>query len=430
MKKIYCFTILLFVLISTIACGETKVSTTIELTNTTATQISSTSVTTTTTISTLPTTVLQTINFKFDDYEGSGSLIDPYQISITEKETFSKVINFFVLPNHLIYEKGSIEQGEFITSLENEGINIEDSNDFSLVIESITLGEYYIRISSVNALPTYVKVTVEEYILDFTKNLKVLAIGNSFSVDAMEYLYKIADSYGIPNITLGNLYIPGASLATHYNSISNNLSDYVYYKNTNDSWQYHNSNATLFDGLVDEDWDIITIQQVSSYSGLSSTYNSDIDSLIAYVNEYKTNDDAQIVWHMTWAYQSDSTHPNFPTYSSNQLTMYNAIIDAVQEKIDMREDIAYVIPSGTAIQNLRTSYLGDTLTRDGYHLSLDKGRYTAALTWFLKITGLSIDDITYKPIGVSEQEAIAIKDAVKKAIDNPYVITDSAYPDL
>ena len=29
--------------------------------------------------------------------------------------------------------------------------------------------------------------------------------------------------------------------------------------------------------------------------------------------------------------------------------------------------------TGTAIQNMRTSYIGDNLTRDGYHLSIPMG---------------------------------------------------------
>ena len=37
--------------------------------------------------------------------------------------------------------------------------------------------------------------------------LKILAIGNSFSVDAMQYVYQIAQEAGIKNITLGNLCI-------------------------------------------------------------------------------------------------------------------------------------------------------------------------------------------------------------------------------
>ncbi len=39
--------------------------------------------------------------------------------------------------------------------------------------------------------------------------------------------------------------------------------------------------------------------------------------------------------------------------------------------------------AGTAIQNLRTSYMGDTLTRDGYHLEVNTGRYTVSMTWAL-----------------------------------------------
>jgi hypothetical protein len=130
---------------------------------------------------------------------------------------------------------------------------------------------------------------------------------------------------------------------------------------------------------------------------------------------------------MTWAYQTGSTHPDFVRYSNNQLTMYNAIISAVGEKILTRDDIEDVIPSGTAIQNLRTSFIGDTLTRDGYHLSYDLGRYTAGLTWFMKITHFSIDDIEYKPEGITDSEFLAIKEAVINAVFHPYEITNSLY---
>jgi hypothetical protein len=320
------------------------------------------------------------------------------------------------LPNHLNYDLGEIQDNDFILDNSITGIDIAESND--------------IRISSLDSESVYVKVIVEEYELNFTKNLKVLAIGNSFSVDAMEYLYKIADNYGIPNITLGILYIPGAALSTHVDSINNSLSNYVYYKNTNDSWTYNKSSSTLLYGLEDEDWDIITIQQVSGLSGIATSYNEDIDAIINYVNDNKTNSEASIVWHMTWAYQTYSSHPDFYRYSLNQFTMYNAIINTVQEKIDIRDDISYVIPSGTAIQNARTSYFGDTLTRDGYHLSYDYGRYIASLTWFYKITDLPINQITYKPSNLSDEDLMVIKEAVISAVENPYVITDSSYPPL
>jgi len=391
----------------------------------------STSITISSTTEDLTTTTTETpltsIDFDFSGYDGSGTVTDPYVVDVVENRSFSKTINFHILDNPLEYTQGNIVDGVFIPYTEEEGISILDSNSFSLVIEAYTIGVYYIMISSTNAAPTYVKVNVNEYVVDFSKSLKVLAIGNSFSVDGMEYLYKIADNYGISEIILGNLYIGGCSLEMHATNILNNNANYVYYKNTNDSWEYASSNATILDGLLDEDWDIITIQQVSSYSGVPSTYNEDLDTIINYINANKTNAKAEIVWHMTWAYEENSTHPNFVTYNSDQLTMYNAIVNAVNEKIDTRDDISYTIPSGTAIQNVRTSYIGDTLCRDTYHLSYDKGRYTAGLTWFLKITGLPIDSITYIPEGVTLQDPQAIIASVKAAVENPYVVTQSQF---
>ncbi len=134
---------------------------------------------------------------------------------------------------------------------------------------------------------------------------------------------------------------------------------------------------------------------------------------------------------MTWAYQQNSTHSDFAYYNNNQSVMYQAIVQTVGSAIRPRPEITMVIPAGTAIQNLRTSYIGDTLTVDGYHLSLTRGRYTAALTWFHAITGLSIDNITYKPAtGVSDADLAAIKEAVKHAVLYPNVITPSSFPTL
>ena len=45
--------------------------------------------------------------------------------------------------------------------------------------------------------------------------MKILAIGNSFSTDCMQYLYDIARSGGVEEIVLGNLYYGGCSLAQH-----------------------------------------------------------------------------------------------------------------------------------------------------------------------------------------------------------------------
>lgn len=257
--------------------------------------------------------------------------------------------------------------------------------------------------------------------------LKVLAIGNSFSEDATSWLYDIAKASGINEVVVANLYIGGASLATHWNNASGNRADYTYQKNSNGTWTSQ-TGKTMQYGIKDESWDIITLQQASNLSGAQSSYNTDLTNLISYVNANKTNPNAKLGWHMTWAYQSDSTHPDFPTYDKNQMTMYNAIVSSVQNKIVPNSAFSYIIPVGTAIQNVRSSFIGDTLTRDGHHLSYNLGRYIAGLTWLRTLTGISIDNLTYVPSTseIPQPYLPVIKEAVNKAVQTPFAISQSS----
>lgn len=60
--------------------------------------------------------------------------------------------------------------------------------------------------------------------------LRVLAIGNSFSQDAVEqYLHELGKSEGYIMI-IGNMYIGGCSLERHVKNIRNNTPAYAYRK--------------------------------------------------------------------------------------------------------------------------------------------------------------------------------------------------------
>ena len=268
---------------------------------------------------------------------------------------------------------------------------------------------------------------VEPDKVEVPETLKILAIGNSFSVDAMEYVYQIAKNAGVKTIVLGNLYIGGCNLATHLSNARTSKAAYTYYKNTKGSWT-STKKVSLEKGLTDEDWDVITLQQVSGQSGITTSYRNMLSGLIDFVEQKKTNPDARLVWHMTWAYQQDSTHSSFSSYDKNQKKMYDMIVNAVKECILTEPRITGVIPNGTAIQNARTSFIGDTITRDGYHLNKTLGRYIAGLCYFSAITGVDISEITYTPASDVTPEVMAmVKDAVKDALAKPYEITQSTH---
>jgi len=254
------------------------------------------------------------------------------------------------------------------------------------------------------------------------KSLRLLSIGNSFSVDAQEYLYGIAKEMGFDNVILGNLYVGGCSLYGHYDRYVNEKT-YTYYKNTTGEWT-EKEGTTFLEGLKDEEWDYITLQQSSGLSGDSDSFEPYLTNLIKAIKLNRTNPNSEILWHMTWAYASDSTHQDFPKYNNDQNNMYQDIIGAVKKNIDGNADISYILPSGTAIQNARNTSLGDTLCRDGFHLDLNYGRYLAGLTWIHKITGEPVDDVTYIPDGAFDKETLEIlKKCAKDAVNSPFEIT-------
>ena len=265
-------------------------------------------------------------------------------------------------------------------------------------------------------------------ILPEGKSFKVLAIGNSFSVDAMQYLYGLAKDAGYTEIILGNLYIGGCSLERHAGNVGTGQAAYEFYINRDGKWTTRKG-ATIADGLKYADWDCITIQQASGYSGIENSYEPYLSTIIAAVRKARPN--AKLVWHMTWAYQGNSTHADFAKYGNSQQTMYKSICGAVQSAILNKhaDDFDGVIPSGTAIQNLRTSFIGDNLARDGYHLSYDAGRYTAALTWLKALTGADLSEISYIPADYGyvfgNATVKAAKEAVNYACAYPFEVTRS-----
>ncbi len=251
--------------------------------------------------------------------------------------------------------------------------------------------------------------------------LKVLAIGNSFSEDAIEnYLYDLAKTSN-KKMVIGNLYIGGASLELHVKNASSNKESYSYRKTNIDGSKSSTKNTSIAQAIKDEDWDYISIQQASPYSGQHEVIIKSLPALISYVDSLKPSK-TKLIYHQTWAYQQDSKHKGFANYDNNQEVMYKSIKDATQ-KISQSKVFSFVVPAGTAIQNARTSSIGDRYTRDGYHLQLDYGRFTAACTWYEMLFHADVRKNDYKPEKVTELQAKIAKEAAHKAVKKPFKVS-------
>lgn len=254
------------------------------------------------------------------------------------------------------------------------------------------------------------------------KTVRILAIGNSFSQDAVEqYLHELAEAEGISTI-IGNMFIGGCSLERHVKNARDNAPAYAYRKIGTDGKKREKGKMSLETVLADEDWDYVSLQQASPFSGMYETYEASLPELIEYVKA-RLPKKTKLMLHQTWAYASTSRHSGFKNYNCNQLTMYQAIADAVK-KAAKANKIKIVIPSGTAIQNARTSFIGDHLNRDGYHLDVKVGRYTAACTWFERIFKHNVVGNPYAPEGLDEARKAVAQKAAHAAVKHPYKVTD------
>lgn len=251
--------------------------------------------------------------------------------------------------------------------------------------------------------------------------IKVLTIGNSFSQDAVEqYLHEIAAADG-QELIIGNMFIGGCSLERHYINMLNNTADYAYRKIGLDGIKVEKGGQTIAGALADEQWDYVSLQQVSGQSGIYSSYNPYLPALIAYIKEAIPN--TKLIIHQTWAYAQNSTHTDFAKYDKNQMKMYEAIIEATTKAFN-DNSMDLVIPCGTAIQNARTTFIGDYMNRDGYHLNVIYGRYTAACTWYESLFGTSVIGNSYAPAGMNESLKLATQTAAHEAVAQPNAMTD------
>lgn len=252
--------------------------------------------------------------------------------------------------------------------------------------------------------------------------IKILAIGNSFSADAIENnLFDLAREKNIKAV-VANLYIGGAPLSLHVTNARENKNAYSYRKISVDGHKTTTAAVSLEHALADEDWDYISFQQASPLSGQPGTIEASLPELYRYVKDRAKNKDVKYVYHQTWAYSQHAPHPGFANYGRDQQRMYRAIAD-VSAKVNQIVPIDVVIPAGTAIQNARTSYIGDNFDRDGYHLRFSLGRYVAACTWFEKLFGVSVVGMSYKPSDVTEREKEVAQYAAHFAVKDPYEVT-------
>ncbi|MBQ3152913.1 MAG: DUF4886 domain-containing protein [Bacteroidaceae bacterium] len=266
------------------------------------------------------------------------------------------------------------------------------------------------------------------------QSLKVLDIGNSYTVDATHYLSNIINAAGADNIDM-SLYSAirsSGSYKSWYNCYKDldNLSYSVgkVYGETIDGIAGSgaaNDGSVFRNALVSAKWDVIIIHQVSNYANDYSHWEKNGDG--GYLKELiqilrKTNPQATIGFLLVHSYRGSFGNN---TEGDSSLRWQN-IVNATKE-LKQNYGIDFIVPYGTAVQNLRASSLSDAneFSTDGTHLADGLGDYVAACCYYQSLiaprTGISVLGNTFRETNLDESVA-----GVKNITDDTVIIAQKA----
>jgi hypothetical protein len=234
------------------------------------------------------------------------------------------------------------------------------------------------------------------------KDLKVLTIGNSFSICLKNYLPLIVKKNPQHSLELTSAYIGGCSLERHYinlkkaeKDINAKLYSIYIHKSSNAPKETESFKGNVNYLLQNNQYDIITIQQASHFSWKPETFEPFASEIIKYIRKYQKN--AQILIQQTWSYRYDDKR--LKQWNITQDQMYDKL-KASYEKLAKQHNLK-IIPMGDAVQIFRSktpvkfqvskitytypnvpSIAGDVVGRSYWRKSKDKKNFYLATDTF------------------------------------------------
>jgi hypothetical protein len=281
------------------------------------------------------------------------------------------------------------------------------------------------------------------------KPLKVLMVGNSFSVCVLKQMPRCAADAG-QVLDLASLFIGGCPLKKHWGNIKKSTDpdfkpytfsyNYASVKAAKDAPVAKLGRKTNIPQALQADkWDIVTIQQASHYSWREESYHPHGDRLVEKIRELSPK--AEIWVQETWSYTPWDSR--LKAWGMDQNEMYrklHAAYAAFAGKHSLK-----VIPMGTAVQNWRrdlpveyaeNSLGGDVVgggkldERDHFRRNQDntwsiycdpfhlgrKGEFFQALVWAKAPFGADLGKVKVFPGFISHAEGELMKKVAAETV--------------
>lgn len=268
------------------------------------------------------------------------------------------------------------------------------------------------------------------------RTIKVLGIGNSFTINALTFIETIDAADSDIDIIAGRATIGGCSMEKHVRLFKEHEQDATkglhYHLNYKDeSGKNKRKKVSLKAMLQSDAWDVVTIQQLSRLSTIPSSYEPYAQELYDFIKLHAPQ--AKVVLHQTWAYRIDGDFdkvwPDKAGYDQAAMYRDSSLAYAqVAQKLGVD-----VIPVGAAFQLARErrpfvpvefdqqalqkpqlppqvyslcvgyTWRKDALRNDSHHANVH-GCFLAGLVWYNFLTKKKSSDLQLTVGNMSEQD--------------------------
>lgn len=292
----------------------------------------------------------------------------------------------------------------------------------------------------------------------YAEEINILMVGNSFTRDENGYLPALLKE-ALPDINfhIGILYHANATLSNQVTHMNNNTA-YTYYdeySSTGNSWTSTGS-VTLSSVINKYKWDLVTFTQAAR--GIVDYETDTIPQLHELIDGYTEAMDHNVQFALFFAHVYATHYEDIPGSTKTSAEWYEETAAPAYQAISAAVPVE-IIPTGTAVQNARTTDLDllgsgtyKDMTGDGRHLQQGVCCLVPAYVGLMKVMELigkkkigcmgsqiRPDDtwITAQAIpgvdgsapqdesqGVTEENCILAAKCAIMAVKYPYTITD------
>ena len=297
-------------------------------------------------------------------------------------------------------------------------------------------------------------VLVSSVAAEDKKPLRVLIVGNSFSLSVMRELPHIMDAQKEYALDLTSMYIGGCTLERHIAEYEKAKKDPEHRPYSIDRYLTGQGRLKRFKGNLIEmldapAYDVLVIQQASPKSFDIKSWEPWGDQLVAILRA--KNPQAKLLLHQTWSYRLGT--PKLKEWGFDQRGMFEQVKKVYADRAQHFN--AGLIPMGEAVQIYRSKttptklnklpkeelekytfpkrppYRGDVvgsyrwvnnrkqkkvvITYDNTHMN-PYGEYLQGCVWFGKLFGADVTKITYKPKYLKPADAELLRQCAADAL--------------